>query len=199
MMKKFILSLYMLALSVVGMAKPSYTQVAQHLINYATEYTTNQAIERHQNKVAHSSLKQLWDRWNFDGQEVMQQLNVLVADRFTISTPKVLKEINKKIEKRNKEIEKRDKKARKEWEKKNKKIYKDREKQLEKREKKARKEWEKENKKIRKEREKREKEARKEWEKRNKKARKEHEKRVKEQNKWIYKRTKWIKDIMDWF
>lgn len=149
-MRKIIVACSMLIISIGMIAQSEYSQNTRDNRGYSNNYSDNRNIGIYENyygislnpSIARHHPEYINNDWI----------------RISLPSPKIIKRINKGIEKRNKEIRKREKKTIKKWDKQNKEIRKDREKRIEKIEKqnkKSRKQWEKENKKIRKERNKR--------------------------------------------
>ena len=142
-MKKILAALSMMILSFAMMAQSDNAQFTRDITNKTDNYYHNKTIALYENFYGISPNPSV----------VIHTPMFIDNDWIRIGFPssKVIKKINKNIEKRSKDIRKREKKAIKNWEKQNKEVRKEREKRMEKiekRDKKARKEWDKRNKEI---------------------------------------------------
>ena len=142
-MKKIIVALSTILLSFAMMAQSNNAQFTRDITNYTDNSSDNKTIAFYENFYGISP-----------NPSVALQVPMFIDNdwiRIGFPSSKVIKKINKNIEKRSKDIRKREKKAIKNWEKQNKEVRKEREKRMEKiekRDKKARKEWDKRNKEI---------------------------------------------------
>ena len=123
-MKKILAALSMMILSFAMMAQSDNAQFTRDITNKTDNYYHNKTIALYENFYGISPNPSV----------VIHTPMFIDNDWIRIGFPssKVIKKINKNIEKRMEKIEKRDKKARKEWDKRNKEIIKNRKKQMKK-------------------------------------------------------------------